>query len=298
VKITLVREDRIDPFWSVKITDSFEDSLAEALAAHGFGNADGLGVNNTDEISHAMETGHVVAAAQILMGATEAHALGAALDALEFNGHELPDFQAALDEFWASSDSAHVTCPKCRSNVFSDFEYGCGACGASLVIDVDAMVAAYVETALWSSHNELFDTSPCDKCGQRVKEFRNAYGIEWRDAINEMDADCAVGGAHEVSDPEDHSEMLDGDYSADDIEEGTLTEMRSDCESFAEGNILDLAGMDPGQAGHDFWLTRNGHGAGFWDRGLGEKGDRLSDAAHVWGEVNLYADADGAIHSQ
>ena len=22
----------------------------------------------------------------------------------------------------------------------------------------------------------------------------------------------------------------------------------------------------PSQAGHDFWLTRNGHGSGFWDR--------------------------------
>lgn len=29
-------------------------------------------------------------------------------------------------------------------------------------------------------------------------------------------------------------------------------------------------------AGHDFWLTRAGHGVGFWDRGLGELGDRLT----------------------
>lgn len=31
------------------------------------------------------------------------------------------------------------------------------------------------------------------------------------------------------------------------------------------------------QFGHDYWLTRNGHGAGFWDRGLGEVGDKLSE---------------------
>lgn len=30
------------------------------------------------------------------------------------------------------------------------------------------------------------------------------------------------------------------------------------------------------RAGHDLWLTRNGHGAGFWDRDLGELGDRLT----------------------
>ena len=30
--------------------------------------------------------------------------------------------------------------------------------------------------------------------------------------------------------------------------------------------------------GHDFWLTSQGHGAGFWDRGLGEVGDTLTDS--------------------
>lgn len=30
--------------------------------------------------------------------------------------------------------------------------------------------------------------------------------------------------------------------------------------------------------GHDFWLTTQHHGAGFWDRGLGTIGDRLTEA--------------------
>jgi hypothetical protein len=29
---------------------------------------------------------------------------------------------------------------------------------------------------------------------------------------------------------------------------------------------IDLSKFDPAQIGHDLWLTRNGHGAGFWDR--------------------------------
>ncbi len=29
---------------------------------------------------------------------------------------------------------------------------------------------------------------------------------------------------------------------------------------------VDLRDCDPEQIGHDLWLTRNGHGAGFWDR--------------------------------
>jgi hypothetical protein len=29
---------------------------------------------------------------------------------------------------------------------------------------------------------------------------------------------------------------------------------------------IDLSQFDPVQIGHDLWLTRNGHGTGFWDR--------------------------------
>ena len=48
--------------------------------------------------------------------------------------------------------------------------------------------------------------------------------------------------------------------------------------------------------GHDFWLTRNRHGAGFWDRGLEFVGINLTDAAHAWGEFNLYVGDDGLIY--
>ena len=36
--------------------------------------------------------------------------------------------------------------------------------------------------------------------------------------------------------------------------------------------------IDWESVGHDFWLTSQGHGAGFWDRGLGELGDKLTDS--------------------
>lgn len=46
--------------------------------------------------------------------------------------------------------------------------------------------------------------------------------------------------------------------------------------------------------GHDFWLTSQGHGAGFWDRGLGEVGDALTDSANGYGDlVGLYLDDEG-----
>lgn len=48
--------------------------------------------------------------------------------------------------------------------------------------------------------------------------------------------------------------------------------------------------------GHDFWLTRNGHGAGFWDRGLGELGDKLTAAAKTFGTADLYIGDDGQVY--
>lgn len=52
-------------------------------------------------------------------------------------------------------------------------------------------------------------------------------------------------------------------------------------------------------AGHDLWLTRNGHGAGFWDRGLDELGKRLASYCGwgtEFGEVNLYLGDDLKIY--
>lgn len=49
------------------------------------------------------------------------------------------------------------------------------------------------------------------------------------------------------------------------------------------------------QLGHDLWLTRNGHGAGFWDRGLGEAGDYLTDVAKKMGELYVIVNDDGTL---
>ena len=56
------------------------------------------------------------------------------------------------------------------------------------------------------------------------------------------------------------------------------------------------AGMTIGSFAYDYWLTRNGHGAGFWDRGLGELGDKLSDMAQTQGSVYAYAGDDCLIY--
>lgn len=51
------------------------------------------------------------------------------------------------------------------------------------------------------------------------------------------------------------------------------------------------------QFGHDLALTRNGHGAGFWDRGLGEAGDVLTDWAKSLGTLHIFHGHD-SIHPE
>jgi len=57
-----------------------------------------------------------------------------------------------------------------------------------------------------------------------------------------------------------------------------------------------ISGMNDEQIGHDFWLTRNGHGAGFWDRGLGDMGEKLTEIAKSFGGCNAVLGDDGSIY--
>lgn len=57
----------------------------------------------------------------------------------------------------------------------------------------------------------------------------------------------------------------------------------------------DLYGYS--QFGHDFWLSRNGHGAGFFDRGSEAHWKKLQEAARIYREVNLYIGDDGKIYA-
>ena len=101
------------------------------------------------------------------------------------------------------------------------------------------------------------------------------------------------------SSTDEHGAPLDDDFGPDDIAPETLKSMREDCTDFVEANAGDLAQYPFGAecAGHDFWLPRNRHGAGFWDRGLGDLGKRLTDAARVYGSVDLYAGDDGRVYA-
>lgn len=100
------------------------------------------------------------------------------------------------------------------------------------------------------------------------------------------------------SSTDDEGEPLDAVYSVDDISAQTYGQMSQDVLDFIKANeaLLIASGQSDEQIGHDFWLTRNGHGAGFWDRGLGEVGDKLTAACESFGGVDLYVGDDGQIY--
>lgn len=90
----------------------------------------------------------------------------------------------------------------------------------------------------------------------------------------------------------------------------TLARIEADCAKFQANlprdgqgrSALDLAydyapiDYDARHAGTDFWFTRNHHGAGYWDRGLGPVGDKLTEAARAFGECDLYQGDNGRLY--
>lgn len=118
--------------------------------------------------------------------------------------------------------------------------------------DIDTVLTAYLECALWSSTD--FDGAPLDDIAD-VSDFTPDALKESREDVIGFLQDCADSGLS-----------------------------------------TDLL-MSDEQLGHDFWLTRNGHGAGFWDRGYGKDGDALTALCKPYGSVDLYVDEAGMVHA-
>ena len=99
---------------------------------------------------------------------------------------------------------------------------------------------------------------------------------------------------------ESGGQPLDKNYAADDIAESSRKAIITDCMAFMKQNQKDLESdeaLDMVQAAHDFWFTRNGHGAGFWDGDWPDAmGKRLTASAKKFGEMDLYIGDDGKLY--
>lgn len=98
------------------------------------------------------------------------------------------------------------------------------------------------------------------------------------------------------SSTDDEGNPLDGKYDIEDLSPATLEAMVQDCKQFQQQNDEALQERGDTQGGHDFWLTRNGHGSGFWDGDWPENGKALTLASKKYGEADLYVGDDGYIY--
>lgn len=99
---------------------------------------------------------------------------------------------------------------------------------------------AYLDTLLWSE-----TLSWCDKDGKSAMLVCDAGEFEDGTPLDQM-------------------------FSRDEIPESIRESARDDLEAFARSCVDELGFnpvhmFDPAQVGHDFCLSRNGHGAGFFD---------------------------------
>lgn len=77
------------------------------------------------------------------------------------------------------------------------------------------------------------------------------------------------------------------------IPDDFLADSERDCAEFQTkaarllAKAADVHGRDLESCGMDFWYSRNGHGVGFWDRGMGDVGEDLDGIAAAQGEHYL-----------
>ena len=119
---------------------------------------------------------------------------------------------------------------------------------------IDKMVTQYLVTALWSSNDE--------------------------------------------TDPNTGGDPLDRNFDISDIDEKSIARAEKDCREFyKQAEVLlgkhgvEITDLDPEMLGHDFWLSRNGHGTGFFDADyLDEKEvrDEMQKLARGFGEKNPF----------
>jgi len=115
------------------------------------------------------------------------------------------------------------------------------------------------------------------------------------------------------------SSLDDNDEPLDDGEHEPSPELISRVETDWQAfqSLAESEGFDPAEelamalhpddegnpwnaAAHDFILTRNGHGTGFWDPGRWRRpwADRLTEIAKRFGELNCYVGDDGLIYPE
>lgn len=164
-------------------------------------------------------------------------------------------------------------------------------------VDIEDMVTGYLDCLLWTTIDDLSEYAISDAKSDfeyTVRELSSADYILNHRYLSTLEA-CAKHGI----DPSDHSDMLDGYYDVSDIDQSVVDQVTETVRSFVSAYPLAcrqyLMVRSSSDLGQDLFLTGEGHGTGFWDRGLGDLGRYLSDASQgMTSDVYL---SDGALCS-
>lgn len=90
---------------------------------------------------------------------------------------------------------------------------------------------------------------------------------------------------------------MDENFDLSNLSLEVVKQAIEDCQAFQEANKTILSKYPIDNSGHDFWLTRNHHGASFWDGDYELKdGQELTKDSHAYGSVDLYVGDDGLIY--
>lgn len=132
------------------------------------------------------------------------------------------------------------------------------------------------------------------KAREYVSEVKRDFGEGFR--ANPKLSRCAQQYLETAlwSSTDEDGEPLDRHYSVSDFSSEAIAAAERECAEFMEHN--DTSGLSDSDVGHNFWLTRNRHGAGFWDLGIGKQGETLTKAAHAYGACDLYLGDDEKLH--
>lgn len=188
---------------------------------------------------------------------------GCDVDVLKLRSGDVCEVQAACMGWnvWTSCDAAAIVFLPAIRRAVGGSRSSCGWEYSSLA----QVVNGYLTAALWST------------CDYRYPEGEEVDGDDY------------------------HGEPFDSWAGIEDCTERLVVHALADCSAMmAEvGRAFDRycarigsagVGSTPAERfGHDFWLTRERHGCGFWDRGLDTLGEYLSDVARRYGSVNIYS---------
>lgn len=158
--------------------------------------------------------------------------------------------------------------------------------GNSIALDPDSPVGEW--HSRWG--DEIENSRDIDEILDRSDVVEGYLeSLVWTGTLDFMTGTYEFGGECLTSDG-----VLDSVLSVEDLSPEIVESATTDVDSFIEqiGEYLKYwdipEHLTPSQLGHDFNLTRNHHGAGFWDRGYGELGDWLTRVSHAMGSQALY----------